>query len=566
VKARSTGIAISSSSALLNETETTSGVPGKLLDFVCPQCRSPLVDRGPDEFVCPHDGERFQRIDGIWRFLLPERANYFQPFIEDYEAIRIAEGRGSQDAAYYRALPEQDLTGRFVEDWRIRSMSYRQLIGSVIQPCENELDRPLGILDLGAGNGWLSNRLAMREHDVAAVELTTNEFDGLGTHHFYESRFTPVQAEYDRLPFPDGTFDLVIFNGSAHYSTDYRTTLAEVIRVLQDTGHVVILDTPVYRDQSSGVQMIREREEQFSRVYGFPSNSLPVEGFLTFDRLEELTAQTGLHWKVIRPWYGLRWALRPWKAWILRRREPARFLLIVGQQAAAPAKRSTLDKVIKRLSRIGLRVRYRLLHPHRHRTHTLENVADYPIVVLPEVFNPSLFRSGAFLAETLGPELIPPGSTVLDMGTGTGIGAIVSARWAPRVVAVDINPEAVRCARINMLMNHVEDRAVVREGDLFAPVEGKRFDVVLFNPPYYRGEPRDWYDHAWRGVDIFDRFVAELRNHLKDDGYALLVLSSDGESGSFLASVRENGYGIQIVDRRDFSNEQMTIYRIYVDG
>jgi HemK-related putative methylase len=566
MKARSTGTAYSKSAALLNHTTTVSGDPETPIDFSCPRCRTKLMDRGTDELVCPHDGQRFRRIDGIWRFLLPERAAYFQPFIEDYETIRIAEGRGSHDAQYYRALPEHDLTGRFVDDWRIRSKSYYQLIDTVIRPIEHELKRPLGILDLGAGNGWLSNRLAMRGHDVVAVDLTTNEFDGVGTHHLYESRFTPVQAEYDHLPFPSRTFDLVIFNGSIHYSTDYLPTLTEALRVLRNTGYLVILDTPVYVDHSSGVQMIRERGEQFRRAYGFPSNSLPVEGFLTFDRLKELTAQTGLHWKIVRPWYGLRWALRPWKAWFLRRREPARFLLIVGKKSSIPIKHSKLQKGIKRLSRTWLHARFRLLHRHRHRTHTLEHVAGYPIVVLPDVFNPSLFRSGAFLAEKLGPKLIPPGSTILDMGTGSGVGAIASARWASSVVAVDINPEAVRCARINVLMNHVEDQVTIREGDLFTPVQSERFNVVLFNPPYYRGEPQDGYDFAWHGVDVFDRFVAELRNYLTDDGYALLVLSTDGESGSFLASLRANGYGIEIVERRDFLNEQMTIYRISVNG
>ena len=54
--------------------------------------------------------------------------------------------------------------------------------------------------------------------------------------------------------------------------------------------------------------------------------------------------------------------------------------------------------------------------------------------------------------------LIPPGSIVLDMGTGSGVGAVFAARNAARVVAVDVNPEAVRCARINVLLHHIEDR------------------------------------------------------------------------------------------------------------
>ena len=106
--------------------------------------------------------------------------------------------------------------------------------------------------------------------------------------------------------------------------------------------------------------------------------------------------------------------------------------------------------------------------------------------------------------------LVPPGASVLDLGTGSGIGAIFAARWASRVVATDINPEAVRCAQINTLAHHLEHKIETRCGDLFEPVGTERFDVILFNPPFYRGRPRDLADHAWRSPDAFDRFLREL--------------------------------------------------------
>src|SRR5205823_1604642 len=102
----------------------------------------------------------------------------------------------------------------------------------------------------------------------------------------------------------------------------------------------------------------------------------------------------------------------------------------------------------------------------------------------------------------------------LDMGTGSGIGAVFAARAGYRVVGVDLNPEAVRCARINALMNRLEDRLEAREGDLFAPVAGERFDLILFNPPFFRGEPRDALDMAWRSVDVLERFAEGLPSAL----------------------------------------------------
>src|SRR5688572_10666790 len=112
---------------------------------------------------------------------------------------------------------------------------------------------------------------------------------------------------------------------------------------------------------------------------------------------------------------------------------------------------------LRPLGRRLLAWRYRLFQTHRHNRLVLEQVAGKPLIVLPEVFNPKLFRSVEFLAETLGPELVPLGAKVLDMGTGSGVGAVFAAAWAGQVVAVDINPAAVRCARINALLHGYEN-------------------------------------------------------------------------------------------------------------
>lgn len=299
--------------------------------FACPICGTPLDASAPDEQRCPADRASYRRVAGIWRFLAPERAAFFQQFIHEYETVRQAEGRGSDDPAYYRALPFEDLTGRFSDDWRIRAKSFQTLLEQVVIPLEARRGRPLKVLDLGAGNGWLSYRLAGRGHQVAAIDLLTNTFDGLGAYIHYDVAFTPVQAEFDRLPFVGGQVDLAVFNGSLHYAMDYTTTLGEALRVLRPDGRLVIMDSPVYRDAASGEQMVREREAQFEQAYGFPSNAIPSENYLTYARLEELADTLGLNWQIITPFYGWRWVLRPWKARLLGHREPAKFLVIVGE-------------------------------------------------------------------------------------------------------------------------------------------------------------------------------------------------------------------------------------------
>jgi release factor glutamine methyltransferase len=155
---------------------------------------------------------------------------------------------------------------------------------------------------------------------------------------------------------------------------------------------------------------------------------------------------------------------------------------------------------------------------------------------------------------------VPGGARVLDMGSGAGAGAVATARAGCDVVAVDINPAAVRCTRINALLNNAEVDA--REGDLFVPVQGERFDVVLFNPPYYRGIPRNALDHAWRSRDLIERFSQTLHEHLTENGRALLVLSSDGEQDGFLAALDRAGFRSTVVAERDLINEILSVYSI----
>jgi hypothetical protein len=90
------------------------------------------------------------------------------------------------------------------------------------------------------------------------------------------------------------------------------------------------MDSPLYRDRTSGEAMVRERAERFERQYGFRGDANVSEGFLTFDRLDSLAAGLGLHWSFIKPAYGWRWDLRSWLARLRVGRETATFLLIVG--------------------------------------------------------------------------------------------------------------------------------------------------------------------------------------------------------------------------------------------
>ncbi len=313
------------------------------LSLQCPQCGVYLGrlrdDEFPPEFLYSCLACRFQMLndEGIWRALPPARLARFARFMHEYQAVREAEGRGSERAEYYFALPYHDLSGHNAAQWAIRARTYRHIETILLPALEARKPRSMAILDLGAGNGWMSYRLAQRQHRPVAVDLIASERDGLAAAiHFQlgmRTLFPRFQAELDRLPFTDSQFDLAIFNASFHYSEDYAETLGEAIRCLRPGGTVMIADTAWYSCEQSGQQMLAERREAFTLRYGFPSDSIASLEFLTDARLSALADQFGLRWQVHTPSYGLSWAMRPFVARLKGKREPSHFRIYLAEVA-----------------------------------------------------------------------------------------------------------------------------------------------------------------------------------------------------------------------------------------
>ena len=274
----------------------------------------------------------FVNTQGIWRAIAPDREQHFRQFVKDYQTVRSLEGRGSSRADFYLTLPYEDLTGRNPWQWKIRARTYRFFGDRILTQLEQQHPEGLDVLDVGAGNCWMSYRLVLRGHRTVAVDLLDNDEDGLGAarHYFaYMGKsFARFQAEMDRLPFGESQFDAAVFNASIHYSEDYQRTLREVLRTLRRPGVVIILDSPFYERDESGRQMVEGRHADFQKRFGFRSNSIPSLEYLTFDALKELASACDISWHVLRPWYGLGWKLRPLKARLFGRREPAKFYVV----------------------------------------------------------------------------------------------------------------------------------------------------------------------------------------------------------------------------------------------
>lgn len=315
----------------LQDVRVSAAIPLLGMRMQCPSCRANIS--GLDCTVC---GFRMRVSRGIVHALPPERAAFFARFMEDYERIRAAEGRGSESDDFYLSLPYEDISGRNSEQWQIRARSYDYLIEHVLGP--NPQDAGARILDLGAGNGWMSYRLALAGYSPFAADLLTNDRDGLGAAVHYRRRlpelFPRFQAEASRLPFQNDRFDAVIFNASFHYSENYVVTLREAFRCVRKGGMVIISDTPWYSCEESGRQMVSERRALFSQRYGTASDSIKSLEFLTGERLRILEEQLSIRWTMHSPQYGFKWAMRPLAAKLRGKREPSRFHIFVAQKNA----------------------------------------------------------------------------------------------------------------------------------------------------------------------------------------------------------------------------------------
>ncbi|MDT0405437.1 methyltransferase [Streptomyces sp. DSM 41635] len=172
----------------------------------------------------------------------------------------------------------------------------------------------------------------------------------------------------------------------------------------------------------------------------------------------------------------------------------------------------------------------------------------------PGVYAPQ--EDTELLAGALSDEPVPPGARVLDVGTGSGALAVEAARRGCRVTAVDVSRRAVCTARVNALRAGVPVR--VRRGNLFAPVRGESYDLILANPPYVpapgrgtppRGAARAW-DAGGDGRLVLDRICGEAPALLRTGGVLLLVQSALSGPGPTVGRLREAGMKAAVIRRR----------------
>jgi SAM-dependent methyltransferase len=295
--------------------------------FACPECRTDVAAVGEGRVVCESCGRTYELRQGVWRFLTPVRGAQLERFVRQYRSVRDREGYRSVSGDYYRRLPTVSPGDPHERDWRIRRETYHHLLDHVLAAGP----LPLHVLDLGAGSGWLSHRLSALGHCAVAVDAMDDDADGLGAARHYATPFAAVQADFDALPFAPAQFDLVVFNGSLHYAPDMAATLERAHRMLAPGGALVVMDSPMFRADRDGSQMVRDTLCRFVSVCGIGDAMAQGIGYLTFTTLAAIADRLQLRPQFVPSRGSLGWRLRRSLARVRLRRAPAAFGLWVAR-------------------------------------------------------------------------------------------------------------------------------------------------------------------------------------------------------------------------------------------
>lgn len=180
---------------------------------------------------------------------------------------------------------------------------------------------------------------------------------------------------------------------------------------------------------------------------------------------------------------------------------------------------------------------------------------DLDLVVPAGVFAPtptSDLLGCAVLAE------VRPGDRVLDMGTGSGVNAILAATVARDVTGVDVNPAAVAAAQANAARNAVH--AAFAVSDVFRAVRGS-FDLVVIDPPFRWFAPRDLIGTAItdEGYSALGRFFNGIGSRLRPGGRVLLFFGTSGDQEHVLGLAAGAGLHAEVVATRELTRDTKTV-------
>lgn len=204
----------------------------------------------------------------------------------------------------------------------------------------------------------------------------------------------------------------------------------------------------------------------------------------------------------------------------------------------------------------------------------LVHILEKDFIVFPQVFSPKYLGSTSLFTRNIP---FRAGESFLEIGCGTGITAVMAAKHgAGKVVAVDINPQAVENTIANSELHGVNDVVDVRLSDMFSAIQpGERFEMIYWNMPFiYVGKGYSFRNMLERSV--FDpgykstkAFLRQAPRYLTEGGRLLIGFSDFGDVNKLISISESFGYSSREVMRgRDLERQPITfiLYELTLSG
>jgi ubiquinone/menaquinone biosynthesis C-methylase UbiE len=179
-----------------------------------------------------------------------------------YLQVREKEGRLYSDDVVAR-LPIISAEHPHANEWRARSASATRLTRYL-----SDKQKPPAILELGCGNGWLSNQLSECAEVVAGIDQNLHELKQAARVFSQNSKLGFLQTDIFSAPFDTGCFDVIVFASVIQYFQDLPLLISTVKKYLKPQGEIHVIDSPLYSDDE--VEAATQRSQEYYSSLGFP--------------------------------------------------------------------------------------------------------------------------------------------------------------------------------------------------------------------------------------------------------------------------------------------------------
>lgn len=221
--------------------------------------------------------------------------------------------------------------------------------------------------------------------------------------------------------------------------------------------------------------------------------------------------------------------------------------------------RSRRKPVVKKFKLATVVLLLKLFHALRRPAY--KRILNRRFYLCPNVFDPLRTLTGKLLIKNTA---LIEGDIVLDLGTGSGVIAVFLAEKAGKVIATDISPAAVQCAKINADLNDRKEKIEVRQGNLFEPVKGEKFDLIVFNPPYLPGKARNLLEQAWfdENQELICKFFKQAGEFINPGGRIEIAYSNFGNIFQLEEIIGHFGFKFEVTAEMRTPFEKIYLYQI----